>query len=175
MRLWKKPKWINSWYKLKIMDDLLNILLKDIYTLSALRHRIRVLRSYFSKIFFGTADLILNENDIVWINSLPKDFLEKFDKNNTTQKIAELEKTIGQLQPLTVYLPFEANDEAVKLIGGMARKLFNPKLFLDIKYDPRLLAGCALSWKGIYKDYSLHQKITEKKQAISLSFNKFLR
>lgn len=175
MRLWKKPRLINSWYKLKIMDDLFNILLTDTYTLSALRHRTRVLKSYFSKIFFGTADSVLDEHDIIWINSLSKDFLAKFDKNNTTQKIAEFEKKIGQLQPLAVYISFEANDDAVKLIGGMARELFNPKLLLDIKHDPSLLAGCALSWKGIYKDYSLHSRIQERKLAILQSFKKFLR
>lgn len=156
-------------------DDLFNILLTDIYTLSTLRQRIKVLKSYFSKIFFGRADLVLNENNIVWINSLPKDFLEKFDKNNITQSIAELEKKMSQLQPLTVYLPFEANEEAIKLIGGMARKLFNPKLFLDIKYDPMLLAGCALSWKGIYKDYSLKKRIDERKIEILAGFKTFLR
>lgn len=175
MRLWKKPRLINSLYKLKIMDDLFNILLTDTYTLSALRHWTRVLKSYFSKIFFGTADSVLDEHDIIWINSLPKDFLAKFDKNNITQNIAELEKKISQLQLLTVYLPFEVNDEAVKLIGGMARKLFNPKLFLDIKYDPTLLAGCALSWKGIYKDYSLKKKIEERKTEILAGFKTFLR
>lgn len=157
------------------MDDLFNILLTDSYTLSVLRQRTRVLKSYFSKIFFGTGDSVLDEHDLAWINSLPKDFLAKFDKNNITQYLTELETKISQVQPLTVYLPFEVNDEAIKLIGGMARKLFNPKLFLDIKYDPTLLAGCALSWKGIYQDYSLKKKIEERKTEILAGFKTFLR
>lgn len=157
------------------MDADLDIIVKDTYTISGLKYRLRILRAYFSKIFFGAADLILKENNTVWINSLPKDFLAKFDKNNTSQKIAELEKKISQLQPLTLYLPFETNDEAIKLIGELTRKLFNPKLLLDIKYNPTLLAGCALSWKGTYKDYSLKATIEGRKTEILESFKKFLR
>lgn len=153
----------------------LEMILKDTYTISGLKSKLRILRAYFSKIFFGAADLVLNEDDTLWINSLPKDFLAKFDKNNITQKIAELEKEMGQLQLLTVYLPFEVNEEAISSIGSKARGLFNPELLLDIKYNPALLAGCALSWKGIYKDYSLHEKVAEKKLEISQSFKKFLR
>lgn len=157
------------------MDADLDIIVKDTYTISNLKSSLRILRAYFSKIFFGAADLVLNEGDMIWVNSLPKDFLAKFDKNNTNQKIAELEKKISQLQPLTIYLPFEANDEAIKFIGELTRKLFNPKLPLDIKYNPTLLAGCALSWKGVYKDYSLRAKIEERKGEVLESFKKFLR
>lgn len=157
------------------MDDGLKVIIKDTYTLSDLRHRIRVLRAYLSKIFFGAADLTLNEEDLLWINSLPKDFLAKFDKNNTSREISALEGKVDQLQPLTIYLSFETNTHSINLLGSMVRELFHPQILLDIKYDPTLLAGCALSWKGVYKDYSLKAKIEERKGEVLESFKKFLR
>lgn len=157
------------------MDDDLNTISKDIYTVSGLKKRLRVLRSYFSKNFFGAPFTDLSENDLLWINSLPKSFLSQFEKSNLTQKLYRLENKSNQLPFLTMYLPFEANGETAKLIGSMVRQLFNPNLFLDIKYDPSLLAGCALVWKGIYKDYSLKERIEERKGEILEGFKKFLR
>ena len=155
------------------MDDL-DIFLKDTYTLSDLKARSRALHSYFSRIFFGGADS-LADRDMLWINALPKDFLAKFDKDNSSRQISALENKIKELPLLTLYLPFEASEEAIRIIGSMTRQLFQSQLLLDIKYDPTLLAGVALVWKGVYKDYSLRSRIEERKKEISDSFKKFLR
>ncbi len=156
------------------MDDLA-VILKDTYTLSSLKLRLRILRAHFSKIFFGASDLTLDENDSAWLQSLPKDFLAKFDKDNLTYRISRLENSIKELQFLTLYLSFEANEETEGLIGSMTRQLFRSQIVLDIKYDPALLAGCALSWKGVYRDYSLRAKIEGKKEEVLQSFRKYLR
>lgn len=155
------------------MDDL-DIFLKDTYTLSDLKTRLRALHSYFSRIFFGGADS-LTDRDLIWINTLPKDFLAKFDKNNLSGQMTALENKIKELQLLTLYLPFEANEETIKILGSMTRQLFQSQPLLDIKHDPTLLAGAALVWQGVYKDYSLRARIEEKKVEILDSFKKFLR
>lgn len=155
-----------------IMSDL-DILIKNTYTISSLKNRLRALRAYFSKDFFSS-DLNLTEDEKLWIESLPKEFIEKFNKDNISKILGELEKQINQIQFLTIFLPFEADSETIRLIGLKSREHFGPRLVLDIKYDARLIAGCALSWGGIYKDYSLHAKIAERNLAISQSFKKFL-
>ena len=156
------------------MDDL-NTINKDIYTISDLKKRLNILHLYFSKKIFGGPSTKLSGDELLWINSLPKSFLNQFDKNNCTQKLSRLGSKTNQFPYLTIYLPFETNDEAVKLIGSMVKQLFNSNLLLDIKYNPALLAGCELVWKGIYKDYSLKTRIEERRGEILESFKKFLR
>ena len=41
--------------------------------------------------------------------------------------------------------------------------------------DPRLIAGAALVWKGVYRDYSLRAKLEQKRQELLEEFRKFLR
>ncbi len=157
--------------------DTLSILLQTTYSLSLLRYRLRILKSHFNQIFFVPSDAQeqLTPADIAWLNSLPKTFLEQFNESNFSQIMTGLENSINKLQALTLYLPFEINDQIAEQIGQKARITFNQLLLLDIKYDPNLIAGCALVWKGIYKDFSLKAKLGQQKEQILESFKKYLR
>lgn len=158
------------------MNDILNVVLKNTYTVSQFKKRLRILQFYFQQKFFQSAvGEPLSLADTQWFNSLPQTFLQSFNKDNLAQIMANLTSQINTMQVITIYLPFEATEETLDQIGIKARSLFNPILVLDIKYNPQLIAGCALTWKGIYKDYSLHSRIAEKKQLILESFRKFLR
>lgn len=157
------------------MNDLLNFLLKDSFTLSQLKNRLRILRSALSVKFYGGSQLEkppLEESS--WLNSLPESFLQSFNKDNLSEIIEGLETQINKLEVLTIFLPFDTTDEGLTQIGIYTRNTFGKVLLLDIKYNPLLIAGCAMSWKGIYKDYSLHSKIQERKQTIIENFKKFL-
>lgn len=158
-----------------MINLLYKTLLQNTYTLSQLKHRLKILKIYFSQVFFKASPESLNDSDNLWLNSLPKDFIISFNKDNFANRLGQLENVINQLQTLILYLPFEVSGEALEKIGQKARILFNPALVLDIKYNPSLLAGCALVWKGVYKDYSLKSKIEERKMELSESFKKFLR
>lgn len=156
--------------------DTLSILLQTTYSLSSLKLRLRILRSHFNQIFFNpTSQEQLTPTDFAWINSLPKPFLAQFNKNNLSQIVTDLENNISKLQVLTLYLPFEINNQIGQDLGQKVRTNFNQLLLLDIKYDPALIVGCAMVWKGIYKDYSLKAKIGQEKTQILESFKKYLR
>lgn len=158
------------------MDDILNIILKDTFTLTQLKTRVRVLKSNLLKTFFGgETKLTLSPQDLSWLKSLPPSFYQQFTKDNVYKIFVDLENKIQNLKLLTIYLTFEPDDVVVKEIGIMVRKTFGSFLPLDIKYDPTLIAGCALVWKGVYRDYSLRAKIEERKGEILEGFKKFLR
>lgn len=157
-------------------EDFLNILLKENYTLSQLKSRLKIIKSQLSKKFFGGEEgEVLTSKDSAWFNSLPKEAIGKFNKDNLSQLLTDLANKINNLEILTIYLSFEADDDVLDQIGQKARETVGKILVLDIKYNPSLIAGCALSWKGIYKDYSLHSRIGERRLAISQAFKKFLR
>src|SRR3990167_4327202 len=147
--------------------DTLSILLQTTCSLLSLKYRLRILRSHFNQIFFSPAESEqLTPDDLAWLNSLPKPFLEQFNQNNLSQIMTDLENNISKLQVLILYLPFEVNDRIVEQIGQKTRIIFSQLLLLDIKYDPSLIAGCALVWKGILRDYSLKAKIEQEKAQI---------
>ena len=156
-------------------QQILQIILKDTYSLSQLKHRLSVLKTSLEQTFFGGEEKILNQADQVWVKSLPTGLLQNFDKNNIVTIFEDLKKGINKLQILTIYLSFDPDEAAISQIGEFAKKTFQTPHLLDIKYDPGLIAGCSLVWKGIYKNYSLKSKIDEKKLEVLRSFQAFLR
>ncbi|MDP3733366.1 MAG: hypothetical protein Q8Q91_02375 [Candidatus Daviesbacteria bacterium] len=159
------------------MNNLLNTILKDTFSTNLLKHRLRILKTNLLKTFFGsqTEELFLSAEDMNWLKSIPLPLYQQFNKDNVYQIFSNLETEISKLKILTIYLTFEPDEITLGQIGAFARKTFDPALLLDIKLNPNLIAGTAFVWKGIYKDYSLHAKIEEKKPEILEGFKKFLR
>ncbi|MBI2329999.1 hypothetical protein HYU94_01270 [Candidatus Daviesbacteria bacterium] len=178
------------------MDQTLAIILKDTYSLTQLKSRLRILKSSLLKTFFGgstgstpgespstslgTSGPIFEVNilpqDLNWLKSLPENFYRQFNKDNVYKIFTELEAQIPKLPILTMYLVFEPDFMSLGQIGATVRKTFvQPTLLLDIKLNPGLIAGIALVWKGIYKDYSVKAKIEQRKEEILQGFKRFLR
>jgi len=168
------------------MNNILATILKDTYSLSQLKHRLRILKSNLLKTFFGgitstseeskPTSEVTHPEDSNWLKSLPQSFYQQFNKDNVYQIFSDLEKMTTNLPILTMYLAFEPDEATLNQLGTFVRQTFNfPLLLLDIKINPNLIAGTALVWKGIYKDYSLHAKIEEKRNEISQGFKRFLR
>lgn len=158
------------------MDDILTTILKNTYSLTQLKHRLRVLKSTLSsRLFGGESKEEFATSDSTWLSSLPPQFMGQFTKDNLNEIFTQLETKINGLKILVLYLPFDADEQTLTQIGEFARKTFSNLIVLDMKFDPNLIAGAALSWNGVYKDYSLRSKIAEKKGEILESFKKFLR
>lgn len=159
------------------MNDILTTILNDTFSLTQYKTRVRLLKSNLLKTFFGGENetTLPSPQELQWLKALPENFYQKFNKDNVYQIFSDLDKEIAKLSTLTICLTFEPDDATLSNLGAFARKMFGHLLILDIKLDPRLIAGAALIWKGVYKDYSLRAKIEEKKSEISQSFKKFLR
>lgn len=158
-------------------NEILQIILQNTFTKLSLKHRLRALKNHLEKGLFGAQ---LNQpsstaEDIQYLATLPKDFFVQFTKDNLSSTFAKIEDGINELPVLTIYLPFETDDAINLQIGSFARRAFKKIIILETKYDPSLIAGCAFSWNGIYKDYSLKARIEEKKIEILESFKRFLR
>lgn len=158
------------------MDNILTIILKDTYTLSGLKHRIRILRAYLENALFGGGQKTdFSPQDFAFISSLGQVDLGQFTKDDLYQKFQNFEAEISKLPILTIYLPFESTDASSLQIGSYIRKSFNRIMLLDPKFDPNLIAGCSLVWNGVYRDYSLRAKIEQRKEEILESFRGYLR
>lgn len=159
------------------MNEILAIILTTTYSSTQLKHRLRLLKSNLLKTFFGQAgeDLPAIPQDLNWLQSLPDNFYQQFNANNVYKIFSDLEDQTHNLPILTLYLTFEPDEATLAQISTFTRKLFSSNLLLDIKLDPNLIAGTALVWNGVYKDYSLRNQLTAKKTQLWTEFRKFLR
>ncbi len=156
--------------------DLLNQIITNTYTLPDLRHRIRLLRSFVEDAIFSNGRLIdkLEPEDQAWLKTLPQGFEKNFNTKSFYTEFKKLEEDSKKIIPLIVYLSFNAGPETAAQIAQYARRLFDPNLMVEIKLDPLILGGCALSWKGVYRDFSLRTVIDDKKQDILTSFKRYI-
>jgi hypothetical protein len=150
-------------------DQILNTILDSSYTLHELRERVRILKSYLSKQLFGS-DTTEDDLDIraqsAWLNGLGEAFFKQFNQNNFSPTFTEIEAKINHLSPLIIYFAFDVTPTELENVGAWLRRNYGPQFIFDHKYDPTLIAGCALVWKGVYRDYSLKTKIEQNQQEI---------
>lgn len=159
------------------MNNIGDTILKDTFTLLQLRHRLRVLKSHLLKALFGMDKTPpFDQKDLGWLSTLPQSFFQNFSKDNVYKIFDELEKYLANLPTLIIYLPIEASENISLQIGSYARQAFqNPKIILDTKYDPALIAGAALVWRGMYRDYSLRSRVEARKEELLAGFKKYLK
>lgn len=151
---------------------LIKFLEKNYYR-AQITSRLNLLKNYLQKQFFNSPGSPISTKDTEWIKSLGEDFFKNFTKLNVYQVLAKLEKDIKSAQTLTVYLSFEMPDNEKDKLGAYLRANFKKDLIFEIKLDPNIIGGAALSWKGIYKDFSLRARIDQNHQAILSSLKTF--
>lgn len=152
-----------------MVDQVLAKILEQSFSIHELRQRIRVLKSYLAKKFYGSDNQSLDNEtagQINWLYSLGDQFYQQFNPMNFSQIFEQIESKIESLPTLIIYFAFELTPEQSQEVGNYLRKRYGPYFVFDSKHDPSLIAGCALVWKGVYKDYSLRAKIAENHDAI---------
>lgn len=156
-------------------SDLTEIILKDTYLKTLALKKTEDLKEYFvDQVFQNSKSSNIKLSD---------EHLKELDLNNikgiTSDNIYSIfEKTgleIKSIEPLIIYLPTPMPEEEISKIGEFVRKSYGENFLIDIKYDPTLIAGAALSYKGVYRDYSVKNKIDSQKESILSIFKKYIK
>lgn len=156
------------------MNTSIDKLLANSYSTQQLRNRLRILKSYLEKKFFNKEDgQDIDQMDNQWLESLGDEFLNQFTQINAYEKLKQMEDEIDKIIPLIIYVAFEMPQEEIEKMGIWLRLQMATSLVCEVKVDPNLIAGCALSWKGVYKDYSIRQKIENSQEQILSSLKQF--
>lgn len=156
------------------MDQLLKTFLQQNYSLPQARRRLVVLKNYFDEKFFNTSPLDISPEDEDWLKSLPPTFFKNFTKLNSDKLITELRAQLAKIELLIIYLPTEIPESEVDKIGTWLRKNTTQSIF-DTKLNPTLLGGCALSFKGTLKDYSLKPIVEAQREKILSTMKGYLK
>ena len=154
------------------------IIAEDTYTLSQLQKRLGFLREQMTRQFFGaspakTAYTPPEERD--WLQIVSKQLESHVTKENIYQIFAQLEADVKNTSHLVIMLPFLLPPAQTSALGKWLREQFNASIFFEPKLDSNLIAGCALIWKGVYKDFSLRQKVEDQRQTIFADFGQYLK
>lgn len=136
-------------------SNLLNLILSNTFTPAQALNKLHQLKKKAVAVFFQ-------------VSPKPDPILPQYiNRDNVYQVFEAAEKEIKAIPALVIYLPIELPSEQLIILGNYVRKFFNNDHFLiEVKLDPTLLAGPAFVWQGIYKDYSIRQKLLENHQAI---------
>ncbi len=144
-------------------NNLISTFFQTTYSLQQAKTRLRLLRAYLLKSFFQESQ---TPDTDPWLLSLGQAFYKEFTRDNVYQKLRSIEETIVKTKPLVLYLSFDIPDSEVDKLGTWFRQNSQSNIFFDIRFDPNLLGGCAMSWHGVYKDYSLRSRIEMNKDKI---------
>lgn len=156
-----------------MIQQLLDIILSQTYTQADALSRLQALKDLILFQLFQkgkeVSDLHAPEHSnpqTAWLISIGTDFYKLFNRQNVYTLFDSLEAEIKKLKPLIVYLPIDLPEEAVTELGQYTRQMFGKNFLIDLKVDPTLLAGTALVWNGIYRDYSIRKKIEDNRTDI---------
>lgn len=95
-------------------------------------------------------------------------------KENYREEFGKAKAELAKVEPLYLYLPIELEEKELKKIVVKLREDYGKNFLLEPKFQGDLIGGCAMSYNGIYKDYSLHNKIVQNREKIRELMNKLL-
>lgn len=187
-----------------MVPELLDHILINTFTLSQATNRLQVLKSLVLLRLFSSENTFSSEKNSIphskessfvdkkevaapattaikttgqetpWIVSLDPSIYAHFNRKNVYQAFEKLEAEIKKIKPLVVYLPFDIPEAQIREIGQKSRQLFGKNFLIDIKIDPSVITGTALVWNGVYKDYSIRQKLAQDRQRVLAMLKEFI-
>jgi hypothetical protein len=175
-------------------DQILNEILKDTYTVNSFKKRFQALRlKLVGEIYVRkeskeseasthptqTAGLDSSDSkskEQEWLAGFDQKLLSQLTSDQFSAMSDHIDQYLAGLNSLTIYFVFLPDHAQIKNIGEWLRKsLNNPKLIFNVKVDPGLIGGCAIVYKGVYKDYSMKAKISENKGQLIEEFRKYFK
>lgn len=155
-------------------EQFLNEILKDTYTLESFRKRVLTLKHSIEKKVYNSEPENSQKDQVAKVEF--DNLLEGVTSNNFPKIFKRMEAFVSQGSVLTIYFVFLPDENQIKEIGQFLRKsLDKPDLVFDVKVDPSLIGGCAIVYKGVYKDYSLKAKINANKEKLVEQFRKYFK
>lgn len=161
--------------------NLLETILTNTYTKADLTHRTNLLREFLEYQYFtphanSNFIFLLNEffiaknelrDEFNALMAWGQDFISLFTRENMYAGLKEISDGIAKLPTVTLFLPFIPPIYEVPKLCGWFRGNVGGDVLVDIKNNQELIGGCAVVWKGVYRDFSLRYYMSLRKEAIT--------
>lgn len=170
------------------MGKLLTTILGNTFRQSDLKHRLVLLRQFLEFRFFKAhknENLVFQLNEFFVskkesrdefnaLNSWGYSFFSQFNKENSYKNLDAIEVAVQTLPVMTVYLPLELPIYEIPKLGAWLRLNVADNLIFDLKIDRALIGGCALAYRGNYRDFSLKFYLEKNKAAVKRVIEDYL-
>ncbi|MEK7611421.1 MAG: hypothetical protein AAB486_03575 [Patescibacteria group bacterium] len=170
-------------------NQLLETILTNTYSTADLRNRLTLLREFLEDYFFTPHEhpnliFLLNEffvkkdesrDEFNALNAWGYGLYSQFTKENLYPALDSIEKSAADLPTVTLFLPFAPTPYETPRLGKWLRSNVDPRALMEVKIDISLIGGCAVSYKGIYRDYSLKYYLLRSKVAILKAIGDYVR
>lgn len=162
--------------------DLLEVILSNTFIKSLALKKVVVLRNNLvNKLFKGESTPLPSQSNVEdpkiasWAQDLNPAVFSNITQANVYSTFDTLESILKAIEPLILYIPYELPEKEIVQIGTKLRSDYGPHFLIEINIDPNLIAGCALSYKGVYKDLSVKQRISDHRKEILSEFGKYIK
>lgn len=168
----------------KLVQDILN----ETFTRSALHRRISLLRTGIAAIFFTDIESSLQNRidsfidgakldptDKQFFYSLAKKFFPDFSKQTIPALTSRLEDMNNKIPILMLSIPVEISEIEANNIGQFVRRTFGKMAVVDFRINPTIIGGCGISWKGVYYDFSLSYYIKKNREKLITLINSYAK
>ncbi len=75
-------------------------------------------------------------------------------------------KYIQQMPRLQLQIAVDLNEQMLTKVYAWVSRTVKNRVFLDIVVKPQILAGCAMVYRGVYRDFTLRTMLEEQSKAI---------
>ncbi|KKU92071.1 MAG: hypothetical protein UY21_C0006G0038 [Microgenomates group bacterium GW2011_GWA1_48_10] len=127
------------------MTDIVSSILRDCYTRTEALAKLRELRE--AAMDEGRAEA-----------------RRKDGEGNIEEELETAREEIEKQDVLTIYLPVELSFAQIEELGQKVRQIVQEDILLDLRRDERLIGGCALAFRGKYRDFSLRVQFEQGRE-----------
>lgn len=159
--------------RLRVLKDLINFMLFKLSPEETSLSVDKKIQLFLALHQHDILELNLLRQEGSWLTSLGDDFYQKFNRDNLTRIFESLEKELAETKHIILYLPTEIPEASQMAIGQWFKTNVGVDTTFETKFDANLIGGCAISYNGMYRDYSLRAKIETNKQSILDSLKTF--
>lgn len=83
------------------------------------------------------------------------------EKHELRPFFEDLIRTIRGLQSMQLTLAFSPSEDAITTISQWIKTNLNSELLFDYTIDRRIVGGAVITYKGLFRDFSLHEILKE--------------
>jgi len=165
-------------------DEIISKILTTSFTKTDINRRMRLLREYLEQVYFksekmDTTKFLISRqattDDIDVFLNWGDNFFKNFNQENIYKIITRISDVVKKMPVITIYIPYEPVPAEIIKLGRWCRKNITEGVIVDLKTEPTLLRGCALVWKGMYRDYSLRYYMMKKRGEIERVLEEYVK
>lgn len=105
----------------------------------------------------------VTETDLKLLQEIHQYQSSSLSQSTFYQALDDLGKALYSLPRVTLHVPVRLDGLSRERIGAWIQANISPRVLVSLRVDPLLVAGCGIGWNSKYLEFSLDQKIQNKK------------